>query len=246
MCRNIDGRANESPALSPHHRDADCSHDATAEREPPPTGMLTISNDTLPQTCLSYLAFRLAFHETLERIALDDQLGGQGGAFGFLTEVPFLKNVPAHVQLDLLAATWTKHLANDKVEAELLDEAVIYAVCETASRVVEEQPDDVTRFLDGGPMDVTVPVDEFLATELRALHLNLASDGDFLLISQFEDIPPEDADRLKQKFGLEPERFDALFDALGRWHVSAEFLGNLSGLLTGREVLQAVKVLGVR
>ena len=37
--------------------------------------MLTISADILPQTCLSYFAFRVSFCETLERVALAKQIG---------------------------------------------------------------------------------------------------------------------------------------------------------------------------
>ncbi|QDT62850.1 hypothetical protein [Calycomorphotria hydatis] len=209
--------------------------------------MLTISNDTLPQTCLSYLAFRIAFKETLERIALSDQMGGDPhDKFGFLTEVPFLASVPAHVQIDLLGATWAKHLSQESQPADLVDEAVIYSVCETSARIVEQEPDTVHNYLAGGPLDVTVPVDHFLATELRALHLNLSNEGDFLLISQFEDMEPEEAKRLKQKFGLDEERTEALFEVLKRYHLSADFLGNLTGMLTGREILTVVKILGVK
>jgi len=209
--------------------------------------VLTISNDVLPQSSLSYLAFRVAFRETLERIALADQVGcDPHEAFGFLTEVPFLRSVPAHVQIDLLAATWAKHAANESVAADLVDEAVLYAVCETSARVVETEPDVLEDYLRGGPLEVAPEGDELLASELRSLHLNLASEGDFLLVSQFEDLPPDDAAPLKAKFGLTEEKVAPLFDVLGRWYLSPEFLGNLTGLLTGREVLKTVRVLGVR
>lgn len=209
--------------------------------------MLTISNDVLPQSSLSYLAFRVAFRETLERIALADQVGcDPHEAFGFLTEVPFLRTVPAHVQLDLLAATWAKHAANESVAADLVDEAVLYAVCETSARVVETEPEVLEDFLSGGPLDVLPLGDGQLANELRGLHLNLASEGEFLLVSQFEDLPPDEAIPLKAKFGLTEEKVQPLFDVLSRWYLSPEFLGNLSGLLTGREVLKTVRVLGVR
>jgi hypothetical protein len=66
--------------------------------------MLAIQTDTLPQTGLSYFAFRVAFQETLERICLAQQIGNYtADCFGFLTEVPFLRAVPPHVHLELLA-----------------------------------------------------------------------------------------------------------------------------------------------
>ena len=110
--------------------------------------------------------------------------------FGFLTEVPFLRAVPPHVQLDLLAETWCKHASTEKFVANLVDESVIYAACETSARIVEQEPHVITRYLAGGPQQVSPKADSLLAGELRALHLNLASDGDFLMISQFEDMPP--------------------------------------------------------
>ena len=36
---------------------------------------------------------------------------------------------------------------------------------------------------------------------------------------------------------------EPLFDLLGHWLMSIDFLSNLSGLLTGREIVNAVKVL---
>lgn len=209
--------------------------------------MLTISSDTLPQTCLSYLAFRVAFHETLERIALANQFGEDPhDCYGYLTEVPFLRTVPAHVQLDLLAETWARHVAQEEFTANLVDESIVYATCETSARFVEEDAESVLRWLEGGPLDVEVSIDEYLASELRSLHLNLSNEGDFLMISQFEDLPPHEARKLKREFDLDDSRFEVMFDVLGRWSMSPDFLSNLSGLLTGPEVLRAVSVFGVK
>ena len=209
--------------------------------------MLTIADTRLPHTVLGYVAFRVAFHETLHRIAVHDRHDGDPHArFGFLCEVPFLRCVPAHVQLDLLAATWSRHAAHDPHEADLVDEAVLYAACETAGQLCAEEPELVEEYLAGGPIDVTLAVDGLLGDELRGLHLNLAGEGDFLTISQFEDYPPEDGRRLKRKLGVDPDRLAPLFDVLGRWNLSPDFLGNLSGLMTGMEILGAVQVLGVK
>ena len=209
--------------------------------------MLTISTDTLPQTCLSYCAFRIAYMETLERIALARQVGNDPfESFGFLTEVPFLTSVPPHLQLDLLANTWAKHVSDKTVDADLIDESVVYAVCETAARIVENDADSIPRFLEGGPLDVDLPVDHFLASELRNLHLNMSNEGDFLLVSQFSDMPPEEADPLKHQFGLEETRLECLFDAMGRWFMSVDFMMNLNGLLNDPEVARSISVIGLR
>ncbi len=208
--------------------------------------MLAIQTDTLPQTGLSYFAFRIAFQETLERICLAQQIGNYTAeCFGYLTEVPFLQAVPPHVQLDLLAGTWRKHAASEKFAADLIDEAVIYAVCETSARIVQKEPKVIERYLAGGPQKCDVKINQALAAELRALHLNLASDGDFLMISQFEDMPPDEATAAKRQFGLDDGRFEVMFDVLGRWTMSMDFLSNLVGLMTKQEIVRTALELGV-
>lgn len=208
--------------------------------------MLTIATDVLPQDCLTYAAFRLAFQDTLERIILARQMDeDEAECFGFLTEVPFLRCVPPHVQLDLLSETWSKHVADRKFAATLVDEAVIYAACETAARVVEEDPEVVERYLRGGPRQVEVPPADLMATELRALHLRLSNEGDFLLISQFEDMEPTAASQLKAEFGMDESRLESLFEVLGRWAMSSEYLGNLLGLLQKEEIVRSALELGV-
>lgn len=207
--------------------------------------MLTISTDTLPQTWLSYLAFRVSFLETLERMALANQLGTDPcESYGFLTEVPFLRSVPPHVQLDLLAATWCKHVSQQKVEASLVDESVVYAACETAARIVENDPEAAERFLKNGPLEAPVPVDRLLAAELRSLHLDLSNEGDFLLISQFEDMHPDEGTELKLQFQLDPQRLEAMFEVLGYWYISENFMLYLDGLLKDREIVRAAEILG--
>jgi len=208
--------------------------------------MISIQTDTFPQTNLSYFAFRIAFQETLERICLAQQVGSYTSeCFGFLTEVPFLRAVPPHVQLDLLAATWHKHAAAERFDASLVDESVIYAACETSAFIVEKQPEVIERYLKGGPLDVDFRPDQHLASELRSLHLNLSSEGDFLMISQFEDMTPDEARAAKQQFGLSEARLEVMFETLGRWAMSPEFPSNLCGLMTKEEIVRTALELGV-
>ena len=44
----------------------------------------------------------------------------------------------------------------------------------------------------------------------------------------------------RSEFGLEPSQCEPLFEVLGRWHVTPGFAGRLTGLLTDREIAQAV------
>ena len=207
--------------------------------------MLTISSDTLPNTTLSYLAFRVSFQETLERLCLARSLRDDSDEeFGYLTEVPFFHSVPPQVQMDLLADTWRKHCLRTQVQANLVDESVVYSVCETAALIAESEPTVITHCLISGPRLVDDPVDGELSSKLRDLHLALSSEGEFLLISQFEDMHPDEARMLKQQFDLDVSRLDDMFDILGRWSVSKTFYKNLEGLLSDREIERVVSIVG--
>jgi len=205
--------------------------------------MLTIGDDLLPQTDLTYFAFRVAFCDTLERITLAEQARmGHDVTLGYLTEVPFLRNVTPRVQLDLLLETWDRHYSDERLAGSLMDEAVIYAACETSARIVKTDGKSIRRFLRGGPRPLFPVLDERLADSLHTLHVNLSSQGDFLLISQFQDLPADEAKVLKAKFRLEDAACEPLFDALGRWHVTPGFVARAKGLLTSPE---ATKVAGI-
>jgi hypothetical protein len=201
--------------------------------------MLRIDDDFLPGSDLTYLAFRVSFQETLERIVMSRQVNDGNGEFGFLTEVPFLRGVAPHVQLDLLSECWQRHSSKREFNATLIDESIIYAICETAARIAEDEPTVITHGLITGPKTTRIKVDAFLPGELRNLHLRLANEGDFLLISQFEDMNPDDASDLKLQFSLDEPRFEEMFDVLGRWNVEPGMTANLTGLLTEREIVRA-------
>ena len=211
-----------------------CEHEVT---------MLTICRDPLPRTDLTYAAFRTSFHETLERLVLSRQFDDDPWhAFGFLTEVPFLKAVPPQVQLDLLSQTWHRHVCAEHHEASLIDEAVIFAACETAARSARDKPDELDQLLKQGPQRLSRGVDDGLADALKQLHMALDCERDFLVVSQFEDMPPDDANLLKREYCLEQDRLDDLFDALAVWHVTPGFSQRLAGLLTEREARHATRI----
>lgn len=209
--------------------------------------MLKITHTPLPQSLLSYVAFRVAFRETFERLSLHRRSANEiGDAYGYLGEIPFLREVPAQVQLDLLATTWQRHISRETHVANLVDESVIYAVCEAAAQLVERDPDVFVNHMRGGPLDLAVPVDAYLSRELRLLYLELPNDGDFLLVSQFLDLEPSESIEQKLEMGVDPERLEELFDLLGRWHISPEFSLRLKGLLTEAEQGVVMKILRSR
>lgn len=210
--------------------------------------MLRIATDLLPQSLLSYVAFRVALRqtsETLTEFGADWIPSDSGPHAAYLGEVPVLRETPLPVQLELLAETWDRHLSRDVSQATLVDESVVYAVCEFAATLAEQEPERVTWCLRGGPLDVTVPVDHQLASELRALYLRLSNEGDFLLVSQLLDLPPEEARDWKERLGLDESRLNQLFDVLSRWHVGPELLGNLQGLVSVEEAQRLARLLGV-
>jgi hypothetical protein len=137
-------------------------------------------------------------------------------------------------------------VAHDRVEASLVDESVVYATCETAAHIIDDEPEAARRFLKGGPFELGVQVDRSLASELRALHLNLSNEGDFLMISQFEDMAPDAARALKKKFDLDERRLEAMFDVLGRWKLSARLLPNLKGLMSEAETARVAFELNIK
>jgi hypothetical protein len=206
--------------------------------------MLRITDDVLPQSLLSYVAFRVALRETVDRLCRDT--GDEAEPrLGYLAEVPLLREAALAVQLDLLAATWDRHLSHRTHQATMLDESVLYAACEFAAAMADLQPARVTWCLRGGPIDLTIPVDAGLAHELRSLYLKLSNDGDFLLIGQLLDLAPEDSLDWKQRLGIVPDRLEPLFDVLGRWHPSSKLVSNLHGLITAVEAQQLSKLLRV-
>ncbi|WP_459558000.1 hypothetical protein [Lacunimicrobium album] len=199
--------------------------------------MLNIAKDTLPQSFLSYFAFRVSFMDTLERMVMARQFGQYPErSFGFLTEVPYLRNVSPQIQLELLLKTWTKHVSLRPQPATLVDESVVYAVCEHAANMVDEEKVLVRRYLQKGPMPVSISLDPNLAAELRQLHLSLSNEGDFLLISQFEDLAPEESLRLKTKFGVDVMGADEMLEPLGRWHVCNDIEKYCELLLNEQEI----------
>ncbi len=201
--------------------------------------MLEIQHDRLPQSLLSYVAFRVALRDTWDRFPMPRRgiaNFDESGLVGYLAEVPFLREVPLPVQCEVLARTWRRHLAPELVTADLLDESILYAVCERTSTLIETQPERVIAALRGGPLDLAVPIDHHLAREIRGLYLKLSNEGEFLLISQLLDLPPEAADHWKQRLGIDNGRLDVLFDLLGRWHADRDAWNDLSGLANPDEI----------
>ncbi|HWL10270.1 MAG TPA: hypothetical protein VNQ76_17835 [Planctomicrobium sp.] len=134
--------------------------------------------------------------------------------------------------------TWAKHLTPIPHQATLLDESIIYSICESAARLIRTETDIARRFLHRGPIECSSSVDKILADQLQKLQTQFVQDGLFLLLSQFQDIPPLQAVPLKQEYGLTEDSCECLIEVLGRWYVSTEMLPLADGLLTRVEIEQ--------
>jgi hypothetical protein len=198
----------------------------------------------LPQNDIAYLAFRLAVHETLADIDLHLDLGEEPDpAVGYLTVVPFLKHVPLPVQVDLLADTWSRHWTSEFTEASLLDAAIVYAACRTASRIVSDEPKIALVYLKHGPHSVNPRIVRRAWNRLDDLFDRFWDDRDFLMIDEWQDLPPDQAGTLKAFMGVPDEMVQPMYDALQRWHVSQDIAAKLAGLLTDKEITAMMPLL---
>lgn len=205
--------------------------------------MIKFAQNHLPYSERVYIALRIAFMETLERLQLAEQLDLAGHrAFGFLTHVPFLKSVPAQVQLDVLLNFWDRHLSRQNFSANYLDEAIVYAACETTAHLIKSDPQHAQRIISSGPLRSSAEVTGRFFEQFQDLHIQFSGDGHFLLLSQCQDLPPEEAEDFKLKYGIMPGKSDALFDVLGRWSVHPGYEDRAAGLLTDQEIASLAEI----
>jgi hypothetical protein len=208
--------------------------------------VLSCYNQTvcLPQSDLAYAAFRLALCDTLLEIELSHDPDAEvDEPIGYLTEVPFLEQVPTAVQVDLLADVWTKHRSQGHVQAYLLDAAVVYAVCMTASRVMRDEPPICQSWLRSGPREVHIRAAARTAERFEELFEDFWDDVDFLTVNELQDLEPEKAREIKQLLGLDESVTEPMFNALGRCRVSATLTSNLTGLLKADEIEECMQLL---
>ena len=198
----------------------------------------------LPHSDLAYLAFRLAIQEALSDIELAlDMEEEPEPPIGYLAEVPFLQQVPLPVQVDLLAETWARHYNAEPIEASLLDAAVVYAACRTAGRIAADEPEVAVAMFRSGPRSLTARILHRASYRLDDLFEEFWDDHDFLMIEDWQDLPPDQATRLKELMRLPDEEIEPMYAALERWRVSPEVAGNLAGLMTDAEIAAALPLL---
>ena len=209
--------------------------------------MLTCYGHTcrLPRGTLTYLAFRLSVLDALDEIQsyidLEEDLDNVDGV---LTYVPILRQVPAPVQIDLLAEVWSRQRPPKPIEANLLDAAIVYAICCNAGRIIREEPEIAELYLDGGPRKIKTDLTPETAERLEELFDLFWDDVDFLTLSDWQDLDGAHAAALKEVFRFADDQ--PLYEALGRGRVSPGLASNLKGLLTRREIRECLAVLRIR
>jgi len=165
---------------------------------------------------------------------------------GYLTEVPFLEQVSLPVQVDLLADAWARHHRPELTEASLLDAAVVYAACVTAGRIIDDMPDVAVVMLRDGPHKVDPKIIRRASIRLDEMFEAFWDDRDFLMIDEWQDLPPDHAQHLKELMRLPDEVLEPMYAALRRWRVSPDVAANLEGLLTEAEIRETMPMLDVR
>jgi hypothetical protein len=200
----------------------------------------------LPQNELVYIAFRLCFFDVATDIDVTKGTEDEDEQFGFLhNQVPFFRDVPPIVQLDLLASLWAKHRHPNIQEIYLAEAAVLYAICHDAGRIAVEWLElDLSGPLDGGPVTVTCRATDQIREELDELFDHFWDDEDFLMVGDSPDREPFSERLGTFVLGIPKEWIDEMFAVLGRAKPGPEMLRNLRGLLTDKEIETYRSILG--
>lgn len=201
--------------------------------------MLTchLNSSRLPNNNTAYCAFRLSLRLTL--CLMEDEHLTPNDPSGYLAYVPFLRQVPPAVQVDLLGEVWKRHQSRRCIQATLLDAAIVYAACEMTANTIEDDAKFARIFFKHGPRTVRPqPPDR-----IRNLFLRFWDDIDFLTVEHWQDLPPDQARALKQFMRLSDEEIEPLYKALERGRASPNVLSNLKGLLTKQEALHSATLL---
>ena len=199
----------------------------------------------LPQNDLVYLAFLFALHETVAEIELlsdfdDDE---EDMPAGFQLSVPFLHPVPLQVQVELLGEIWSRHRSPTRFEATLLDAAIVYAAIMVATRVVNDEPELAAAWLADGRQKLNPRILHRAPQRLEELFDRWWDDRDFLMLEEFHDLPPEQADFIKAQMRIPNEMVQPMFDVLERGRVSPGVGEKLDGLLPPQDIDHVVQIL---
>ncbi len=198
----------------------------------------------LAKNDLVHLAFLFSLHETIAEIEiLADIDDGEDLPSGFLVEVPFLQQVPLEVQVELLAETWSRYRCSKQIEATLLDAAVVYAAFMTAARIVNDEPELALAWLADEGRKLNHQFLRRARERFEEMFDSWWDDRDFLMLEDFQDMPPEQAQLIKTMLRLPNEMIQPMFDVLERGRVSTDVGEKLEGLLAPEKIQDVVLIL---
>ncbi len=97
--------------------------------------------------------------------------------------------------------------------------------------------------LRGGPRDLGVRILRRASYRLEEMFEAFWDDRDFLLIDEWQDLPPDRAEQIKKLLRLPDEVLEPMFEALQRWRVSSDVGVKLEGLMTAAEIQETLPFL---
>lgn len=196
----------------------------------------------LNKSHLTYIAFRVAALHTFERLQLVQSGDMELDDFGYLSELPVLRQTAAQVQLELLAETWKKGCDARLYPPTILDECVLHSAFERSVRCLLSEPDTVKGFISVGPKPFPVSDIVWLPVRLRTLHLTLPLPAS-VSAAQTAEIVESGRSGGYNEVPVGPTPRDQLFEVLGRWRVNRNLAWGFQDLLTTTEILDITKFL---
>lgn len=190
----------------------------------------------LKNSLLTHAAFRLCALNALDqlrRFVADPELRD----FGYLSELPLLRETAPQVQLDLLAGVWKKGCDAKLYPPSIVDECVLHTVFERAVALILTQPVAAQGVLSGGIHPVAPEDFTWLPVRMRTLQLTLPLPTSIRAAQVVESV---ESARGGGYNGVPagPTPRDQLFEVLGRWRVNRNLAWSFDGLLTTSEILE--------
>ncbi|MFK7818398.1 MAG: hypothetical protein AB8G99_06755 [Planctomycetaceae bacterium] len=195
----------------------------------------------LNKSFLTYVAFRVAALHTFELLS-GKRPAFEDDDYGYLSELPLIREVAPQVQLELLADTWKKGCDSKLYPPTIIDECVLHCAFERSVELVLSQPITAKRLMSGGSRDMSGVNLSWLPVRLRTLQLTLplptaidaAQVADSVVsgpVPGYNGVP------------VGPTPRDQLFEVLGRWRVNRNLAWGFDGLLTTSEILEITRFL---
>lgn len=187
------------------------------------------------------MAFRVAALHTFDRLREPAVVGGTPD-YGYLSELPLIRETAPQVQLELLGATWKKGCSARLYPPTIVDECVLHSAFERTVRVILTEPPAAKRFLAGGSRPLESNDLTWLPVRLRTLQLTLPLPSS---VQAAQPIQPIESGRAGgyNEVPVGPTPRDQLFEILGRWRVNRNLAWNFDGLLTTSEIIEITRYL---